>query len=146
MKRYLICSPDESVLDFPPKAVVANNSEEALTRYLKLVYSRDEVFRETVFDLSINMSFLERFCISTDQEISRFNLTSESGTEFEIVESRIRSYFASRPDLGYKYLCYLKAEDRSLLDDEVFEFIALNESGKELSFCVIDPDTIEIVA
>lgn len=146
MKRYLICSIDESVLDFEPRAVFAKNEKEALTRYLKLVYSRDEIFRETVYDLSVNMSFLEQFYLSTDQEIKRFNLTAESGTEFEIVESRIKSYFANRPDLGYKYLSYVKSENRSLLDDEVFEFIAVNESNEEQSFCVIDPDAVEIVA
>lgn len=146
MKRYLICSLDESAQDFPPKAVFANNAEEALTRYLKLVYSKDVIFRETVYDLSINMSFLERFFLSTDQEIKRFNTKGECGTEFEIVESRIKSYFADRPDLGHKFLSYVKSEDRSLLDDDVFEYIAVNESEEEDSFCVIDPDAVEIVA
>ncbi len=146
MKKYLICSMDESVLDFPPKAVFACDEKDALTRYLKLVFSKDEIFRESVLNLSINMSFLERFFLCTDQEKKRFDLTAETGTEFEIVESRIKSYFASRPDLGEKFICYVKSQDRSILDDEVFEFIALNGTEEEHGCVAIDPDIVEIVA
>lgn len=146
MKRYMILSIDESVIDFPPKAIFANDEKEALTLYLKLIHSKDHIFRETVLDLSINLGFVERFILATDEEKKRFNRTGNFNTNSEVIADRIRSYFADRPDLGEKFICYVTSADRSLINDEVFEFIALNASENEHGLAVIDPGTLEVVA
>lgn len=36
MKRYLICSPDESVTNWPPRSVFAATADDALNKYLHM--------------------------------------------------------------------------------------------------------------
>lgn len=146
MKRYLICSADESVVNFPPQAVFAGNEEEAVRRYLRVVYSKDEIFRETVLDLAVNMTFVERFYLASSHEKDRFDKTGTTGTEEEIIKARIKGFFASRPDLGEKFLRYMETKDRGLVDDEMFEYIAVNEEARNLGFIVLDPDLAPVVS
>jgi len=146
MKRYLICSKDESVEYWTPQAILANSASEALSRYLSMVYSKDKVFRDSVLDLCVNMTFVERFYLSSDQEIRKFEKTGRTGTESEIVKSRVRAYFVARPEFGEIMLRYMNTGDKSLITDEIFEFIAINESKDHHGFTVIDPDELELVA
>ena len=146
MKRYLICSRDESVIYWKPQAIFAVSGVDALQRYLRVAYSKDSTFREGILDLCVNMTFVERFYLSTDHEQERFDKTGVIGTESEIVKSRVKVYFASRPEFGERFLRYMETEDKSLIDDDIFEFIAVNESEDQHGFVAIDPDLFELVA
>lgn len=44
MNRYLICSADESVARRLPTSALANSADEAMDKYLRTVYSKDEIF------------------------------------------------------------------------------------------------------
>ena len=144
-KLFLICSRDDSVAAWPPKGVHANTATEAMATYLRAVYAKDDLFRETVLDLGVNMSFVERFYLSSEQESVRFNETAKTGTEPEIVRSRVRQFFGKRPDIGDRFLRYMDTHDRNLIDDELLEFIAENESEEQHGFVVIDPDAVDMV-
>lgn len=146
MKRYLICSVDQSVADFHPQAVFAGNAEEALHKYLRAVYSKDESFRNSVLDLAVNMTFVERFYLASNCEEERFNQTGTTGTEQEIIKARVKAFFAARPDLGEKFVRYMETEDRTLVDDEVFAYIAVNEESGSHGFVVLDLDAVSVVA
>ncbi len=146
MKRYLICSADESVADFHPRAVLAQNEKEAARKYLRGVYSKDETFRESVLDLAVNMTFVERFYLASSQEQDRFNKTGTTGTEEEIIKARVSAFFAARPDLGERFVRYMETEDQTLVDDEIFEYIAVNEKASNHGFVVLDPDEVPVVA
>ncbi|SFU67455.1 hypothetical protein [Nitrosospira multiformis] len=146
MKRFLIFSRNDSIMEWRPRAVLASTAKEALTKFLQISYSRDVTFREFVLDLSVNMSFVERFYLMSNQEKTRFNQTAETGTECEILKSRVKRYFALRPELGDRFIHYMDSGDKSLIDDEIFEFIALNESEDEHGLVVIDPESLDIVA
>ena len=146
MKRYLICSSDESVADFRPRAVLALNEKEAARKYLRGVYSKDETFRESVLDLAANMTFVERFYLASSQEQDRFNKTGTTGTEEEIIKARVSAFFAARPDLGERFVRYMETEDHTLVDDEIFEYIAVNEKASNHGFVVLDPDEVPVVA
>jgi len=146
MKRYLICSSDESVMSWNPQAVLADSEDDAIQKYLKAIYSKDDVFRESVLDLAINVSFVEQFYLSSEHEKKRFYETGTAGTEQEVVTSRIRAFFAKRPELGEKFLQYMETEDKSLIGDDVFEYIALNETANQRAFVAIDPDLVPVVA
>lgn len=146
MKKYLICSRDDSVVHVTPHCVVATSTEAALERYLREVYALDAVFRESVLDLCVNMTFVERFYLSTTQEATRFDITGEVGTETEIVRSRVRAYFAARPDLGDIFIRYMDSEDQVLIDDEMFAFIAVTSPVDEHGFVAVDIEALELLA
>lgn len=145
-KRFLICACDESVVHWIPRAVMAESTADALQRYLRAVYSKDQAFRDAVLDLSVNMSFVERFYLFSDQEQKHFGDTGIAGTENEIVISRVKAYFAERQDLGERFLQYMDTENKSLIDDEIFEFIAINESEPNHGFVALDPESLEVAA
>ena len=146
MKRYLICSRDLSVAKWAPEAVLANSEEEALQKYLKSVYSKDDLFRESVLDLAVNAGFVEQFYLSSEHEKRRFNKTGTVGTEDEVVKSRIKAFFAPRPELGERFIQYMETEDASVISDDVFEYIALKETDFQHGLVAIDPDLAPVVA
>lgn len=145
MKPYLICSKDESVTSWPPYKVMASTAEEAISSYLKVVISKAEVFRESVLDLTVNMSFVERFYIASRAEQARFHKTGTVGTEEEIVKSRVNTFFAARPDLGERYSRYMDTEDQSLICEEMFQFIAVYDKGNRDEFVALDLDLIPFI-
>lgn len=144
MKRYLICSVDQPVSAWPPQAVLAKTPDEALQTYLRVVYSKDDAFRESVLDLSVNLSFVEQFYLASGQELDRFHSTGVAGTESEIVRSRIRSFFQARPEMGEAFIRYMETEDRSLISDDIFGYIAVH--AWDNGFTVLDPDSAPVVA
>lgn len=144
MKRFLIACADVPIKDWAPKIVVAESSEIALQWYLRLVHSKNDVFREGVLDLSTNMSFAERFYLSTEQENDRFMETGTAGTEPEIVQSRVVSFFLVRPDLGDIYLQFMASEDEALITDEMFEFISC-ATPEDSGLIALDIDAIDVL-
>lgn len=145
MKRYLICSRDESVAKWSPQAVIADSEEEALQKYLKAVYSRDKLFRESVLDLAVNSGFVEQFYLSSEHEKRRFDKTGTVGTEEEVVKSRVKAFFASRPQLGERFLQYMETEDAAVVGDDIFEYIALSETASQHGLISLDPDLPPVV-
>ncbi|MEB0014529.1 hypothetical protein QN416_23315 [Glaciimonas sp. Cout2] len=138
MKIYLIYSIDESVVRQKPRCVVAESGPEALQKYLRLVYSKDPQFRKSVLDLAVNLTFVERFYLSSPQEQDRFHETGVCGTEIQIVQSRVKIYFSERPEFGERFLQFMETQDQSLISDDIFEFIAVSETEDEHGFDVID--------
>ncbi len=146
MKRFLISSADDSVVNFQVRIVLAENAEKAIQTYLRRVYAKDEIFRESVLDLSANMSFAERFYLSTDFETQRMQSSGVVGTEPEIVRSRVKSYFKDRPDLGDRYLGYMDTTDAGLITEDLFEYIATKLVQREHGLVAMDIDAIEVIA
>lgn len=144
MKRYLICSTDESVTRWAPQAVLAETAEQAVTLYLKAVYSKDETFRDSVLDLTVNMTFVERFYLASEHEKARFHTNGGTGTESEIIKARVRAFFAGRPELGETFVRYMETEDRSLINDDMFEYIVMNETDDH-GFVALDPDSVPLL-
>jgi hypothetical protein len=146
VKRFLISSADDSVVNFQVRIVLAENAEKAIQTYLRRVYAKDEIFRESVLDLSANMSFAERFYLSTDFETQRMQSSGVVGTEPEIVRSRVKSYFKDRPDLGDRYLGYMDTTDAGLITEDLFEYIATKLVQREHGLVAMDIDAIEVIA
>lgn len=117
--------------------VLAGSEEEALTKYVKKVIAFDDLHREFVRNLSMNVSFAEKFYLESDQEIEGFTRTGETDTEPEVVHSRVRRFFKDRPDLGGAYLKYMETEDSAFLSDELFEFIALQLAATDFDLVAI---------
>lgn len=132
MEQFLVYSVDEPADSGDTYVVLANSREEALTKYIKRIIALSELHRESVLDLSINVSFAERFHLASEHEVQRFTTTGEHGTEPELVRSRVRSFFSDRPDFGVAYLKYMDTEDPTLLSEEFFEFVALQFDLSEL--------------
>ena len=143
MNRYLLASADESIRFFEPCIVLALSEQGALHTYLRKVYSKDNTFRESVLDLAVNMTFVERFYLSTDQENYHFNEAKTVVSTAQQVEDRVKVFFETQPILCDRFLRYMKTSDVSLIDDEMYEFIAVSE--KSHGFCVINLDSLEII-
>ncbi|TFW33588.1 hypothetical protein [Massilia horti] len=126
-KQYLVVWEDQPATEVPPAVVSAVDANQATDKYLRLVYSKDEVFRESVLDRSINMSFAERFFIVTDEERQKFDRTGAVDYDLDVVEARVRVYFGARPDIAEKYVQYIRTGKQDLIDDEAFEVIASSD-------------------
>jgi hypothetical protein len=112
MKRYLVAAADSSVIERPPVLVCASSADDAIRKFNKEIASKEATFRESVLDLTVNVSWVERFYLSSEQESARFAATGTTGTEEEIVRSRILQFFTDRPDLGETFLRYMATEDK----------------------------------
>lgn len=129
-RRFLVASDDESVSDWEPVVVLAESTEEAIDRYLRVVYSQDPSFRANVLELTVNCSFVEQFFLATPEASSQFDTTGRVDYDLDVVKSRVRKFFSDRPEIGEKFVRYMDTRDASHLDEEVFEFIsAADPSG-----------------
>lgn len=142
---YLIYSIDESIGRQKPLCVVADSAPEALQKYLRQVYSKGALFRKHVLDLAVNLTFVERFYLSSLQEQNRFYETGICGTENQIIQSRIKIYFSERPEFGELFLQFMETQDQSLISDDIFEFIAISETEDEHGFDVIALDISGVI-
>lgn len=143
MKKFLICSCEESVVDYPPSLVTAKTSDEALLKFLSKVYSKDKIFRSSILDLAVNMTFIEQFYFSNEFERQRFDDKKRVAADEEIVKSRVKKFFSSRPDLGRLFLKYMETADTSLIGDDIFEYIATLEPAERHGHVAIDVDFLE---
>lgn len=145
MKKFLLASRDESVAYSQPCIVHAENSDEALQKYLRLVRAKSDHLREWVLELTVNMSFAEQFYLESPQEHERFNKTAVAGTEIEIIKSRVRKFFSERPPIGERYIQYMETGNETLVDAEMLEFIAVRETVSEHSMIALDMNEFEVV-
>lgn len=124
-KRYLVASADESVSDWAPMIVLAEHKAEAIDRYLRLEYSRDPIFRQSV--LSPDGSFIEKFIIVSPADNHSFETTGRVEYNPDIVRSRVMAYFDERTDLGERFVRYMETRDALHLNEELFEFISATD-------------------
>ena len=145
LKKYLVCDCDESAVDFAPSIVHAASPAEALDQYVRKVYAKDEIFREDVLERKYNMCFLERFFISTPEENELFDKTGTVNTAMELVFSRVREFFAAKPEFGNLFVRYMETADESLIDDDIFEFIAVTTMTEKPAFAAFDIDSFAVI-
>jgi hypothetical protein len=145
MGKFLIASRDDSIEGTPPCIVHAESAEEALQRWQRTIRATSDSLREWVLELTVNLSFAEQFYLSSSQEHDRFNESAEVGTEIEVVHSRARRFFSERPDIGERYINYMKTGKEDLVDAEMLEFIALKETARQHGMIAVDMATIEVL-
>jgi hypothetical protein len=109
------------------------------------VYVHDQLFRDFVLEHSANVSFAERFFLQTELEEKRFLKDGTIGTEDEIVYSRVRNYFADRPDLGAWFVNFLETGNADGVSEDLFTFIALRDGQQQLRLLVVDVDDIPVI-
>ena len=83
MGNYFVACLDAGVNGMEAAVVTAERKETAIQKYLEQVLAFSKFHREDVLDRSINMSFAERFFITSTQESQRFREDAKSGTERE---------------------------------------------------------------
>ena len=127
MKQFLVCSSDDAMSRSFGYVVEAETEVQARNTYLRQVYAKEQVFRDSVLDRAMNLSFLERFYIQTPQESYRFDETGLPSVTDEMVADRIRHFFAAKPEFGEAFLAYVGDGEISRVTDELFEFIAVND-------------------
>jgi hypothetical protein len=125
LKRYLVAH-DDSITEWAPAFVNAGSPEEAIGQYMQQIYSKDFVFREHVQDLRSFESFLGKLIYATCEEKNRF-MNGDRNPAPEIIHKRISNFFADEPKFGEKFREYMECEDASLIDDEIYEFIAVRD-------------------
>lgn len=145
MGVFLVASRDGSIEDDPPYIVHAESADEALQRWQREIRATSDDLREWVLTVTVNMSFAEKFYLSSPQEHDRFNESAEVGTEIEVVHSRVRKFFSERPDIGERYINYMKTGNESLVDAEMLEFIALKETERQHGMVAVDMATIAVL-
>lgn len=126
MPEFIVVSEDEPATEIPPVIVTAKDASEAIDKFLRQVYSKDDVFREGVLDRCVNMSFAERFFLVTDQEDEDF-ANGCLKPDLTVVGERIMAYFSTDPEVGEKYFAFLQSGDENILTDKVFEGIAASD-------------------
>jgi hypothetical protein len=141
MKRFLVASANESVLQYVPKFVLALDEKEAIKRVL----AKDALFRNYIFDLAAKCSFAERFYLVTGQKKELFSKTASSAAKAKLVKSRVDDYFADRPELAEQYLKYMNTENKSFITEELFEYLASKERPTELGLVALNVEHIEVI-
>ncbi|MBK6616150.1 hypothetical protein [Ottowia sp.] len=131
MASYFVACFDAGVNSMEAAVIAASSEAEAIAKYLTHVLAFSAFHREDVLDRSINLSFAERFFITSTQEKTRFREEAKSGTEKEIVISRMRAFFADSPILGDRYVAYFDSGNEELINDEVLVFIAQKKPQEE---------------
>jgi hypothetical protein len=126
-RKYLVASDDEPISAWEPVIVLADNKLDALERYLRVVYSKDPIFRQSVLDLSSNGSFLEKFFIVSPEGNEAFEKTGQLEYDLTTIKSRVMLFFSERPDLGDRFVSYMDTRDVSHMIQEVFEFISASD-------------------
>lgn len=126
MPEFIVVSEDEPATDYAPVIVFADNASEAIDKYLRKVYAKEDVFREGVLDRCLNMSFAERFFLVTEKEHRDFDRGTYKA-DLKVVGERIHAYFKDNPRIGEKYFEYLKSGNEDILDEEAFEVIAASD-------------------
>lgn len=144
-RKYLIVSREVPALDGQIAIVNAESDELAIQKYLRKIYAQDADFRESILDLAVNMTFSERFYLATEHEQNRFLNGNGIGTEDEIIKSRVMTFFADMPELGKKFTEYMDTENRSLITDDIFEYIALRETPDQHGKIAVDLATIPCI-
>lgn len=145
-KRFLISPAGDSILDPGTKLVIAPDQASAIEAYLLQVFVHEALFRDFVLDDSANGSFAERFFFQTELEKKRFLKDGTIGTEDEIVYSRVRSYFADRPDLGAWFVNFLETGNADGVSEDLFTYIALRDGQEHLQLSVVDVEDIPVIS
>jgi len=126
MPEFIVVWEDEPATEVAPVIVDASSAKEAVDKYLRQVYAKDDVFRDSVLSRHLNACFAERFFLVTEQEHSDFDPETYK-PDMKMVEERIRVYFKDTPLVGEKYFQYLESGDKDLLDEDAFETIAASD-------------------
>jgi len=145
MKKFLICSCEESIVDCPPILTTAETEDEAIIKFLRSVYSRDLIFRESVLDLSVNMTFVERFYFENITERTIFDKKKKIIADIKSVKKRIERFFSAEPSFGEIFLDYMETKDPILISDDIFEFIAISETKERHGHIAIDIDMLNYI-
>ncbi|WP_426168570.1 hypothetical protein [Pseudoduganella sp. R-34] len=133
--EYFVASLDEPITERRPVRVFALSSEEAIQRYLAEVYALDGGFRSWVLATDLAYSFLGHVCkgLKTPQRLKGSVCLAE-------LKSFIEKYFRSAPALGALYRKYLETGDPSIVNEDIFVFIARNQTE---GFLAIRSDEIQ---
>ncbi|WP_139260394.1 hypothetical protein [Duganella sacchari] len=140
LKHYLVASTDDSIIHWEPKLVAAESSEDALQKYLRVIYSKDEVFRESVLDLTINFGFVSRFILETPEEHRHYNKKGSVITKMSTVHQRVRKFFATEYSFAERFLQYMKTQNPTLIDNDMYAYIAATEPE---GLIAVDLESIE---
>lgn len=122
LNRYLVAHED-SITMWDPVFVTSASPADAVKKYLKQVYSKDETFREYVQDLHDIEAFVGGLVYATEEEILSFasGILDEAP---EKVRRRVQEFFSENPVLGAVFLQYVETEDVKVIDDAIYEYIA----------------------
>ncbi len=140
LKRYLVAH-DDSITEWEPAFVHASSTEEAIKKYLRKIYSKDSFFREHVQQLRSFESFLGQLVYATCEEKINF-LNGDRTPTSDTVRQKIKSFFSDEPILGERFLEYVETENTALIDDAIYEFIAVREPD---GIVAIEQESIRIL-
>lgn len=136
--KFLVCSSDEPISRSFGYIVDAQTADEARLIYLSRIYAKDSIFRDSVLDLSMNLTFVERFYLGTPQETYRFEQTGLASVPDGVVAERVREFFATKPSLGEEFLKFMGDGDKSRVTEEMFEFIATHDGDGGVEVLELD--------
>lgn len=128
MVKYIVGQEDP----FKPWTLMlieAETADDAMLKFRKYLLFKDPAFLEDIADKAVNMSFVERFWLSTPKEQEKYRQNGEViATEADFA-SRVFNAFGDNRVLARQYIQYQldsRAPDVKALPEGVPEFIAAN--------------------
>lgn len=76
--------------------------------------------------MKIGVRFHENIHYATSEEKTRF-MDGDRTPDPELVKRRIQDFFIDEPNLGQRFLQYVESEDTDLINDAIYEFIAVRD-------------------
>jgi len=106
MEKYLVGFNDDALENLSFAIVNADNSKDAIRKYIWEVGIHEELFLDHVYDKAANMCLAERFWLQTDEEMDRFEEHDELLIGEEEFRRRAREFFGPHADFAERYLDY----------------------------------------
>lgn len=133
LKRYLV-GKQEVFNPLSLKLIDAESEESALMEYRRCEFPKDPEFLKDLADKSVNMSFVERFWLATEEELEAFHSNGHViATETQFA-NRVFEAFGDRPELARQYIHYqldTHYPDVNDLPDGLAEFVAGSSLTKD---------------
>jgi hypothetical protein len=127
-ESFVVASVDEPLSERKPVLVTAVSAEAAIQRYLTEIYAQDVSFREWVLERDLAFSFIAQLA----NEIKP--VVSPQRVHLEQLRVPLVRFFCMAPTLGLLYQRYLETGDRTVVTDEVFQFIAKRQGHGFIAF------------
>ena len=115
MQKFLVGGVDSDFYELDFAIVEAETGQDAIDKYISEVETETDLVMEVIADRSVNMGWLERFFLATDEEQDYYRQYRTSPVDWQpIVKERVIRFFRTHADWAQLYVDFY---ENDTLDD-----------------------------
>jgi hypothetical protein len=148
-RKYLVGSGDSEFKEQGFAIVNADNPQEALIKYVRVIGVYEDTFLGYLYEKSVNMSFAENFWLQKEEEQELFNDNGSIEVDDDEFKRRVRDFFKEHHDFASHYINYyfgdyLDTPEPDYFPVEMRVFMFLNDTWAEGFIAIPMTDLQEI--